>query len=188
MSRSRPELIAAEMLARPVLILGEAVTQNLVTAAVRFRIGRALFLIAENALVLHDMSMRRIRVLLAALGEVASPPCPLAVAPGEVRAVQDETARLVGLISEEERVKLGAVFPGLGGEVTSTDLATFKRSLRLAANRAGIVAGGDPQTCLEQAAILTDEEGGQQEMGDLLRFMVSKEYYKLRALLALRPE
>ena len=187
-SRSRPELIAAEMLARPVLILGEAVTQNLVTAAVRFRIGRALFLIAENALVLHDMSMRRIRVLLAALGEVASPPCPLAVAPGEVRAVQDETARLVGLISEEERVKLGAVFPGLGGEVTSTDLATFKRSLRLAANRAGIVAGGDPQTCLEQAAILTDEEGGQQEMGDLLRFMVSKEYYKLRALLALRPE
>ncbi len=187
-SRTRPDLIAAEMLGAPVMILGEAVTQNLVTAAVRFRIGRALFLIAENALVLHDMSMRRIRVLLAALGEVASPPCPLAMAPTEVPAVKQEAARLMELVSEEERVKLGAVLPGLGGEVTPNQLAAFKREVRLAANRAGIVAGGDPQRCLEQASVLTEEEGGQKEMGDLLRFMVSKEYYKLRALLALRPE
>ena len=187
-SRTRPDLIAAEMLGAPVMILGEAVTQNLVTAAVRFRIGRALFLIAENALVLHDMSMRRIRVMLAALGEVASLPCPLTMAPGEAPAVKQEAARLMELVSEEERVKLGAVLPGLGGEVTPNQLAAFKREVRLAANRAGIVAGGDPQRCLEQAAILTEEEGGQSEMGDLLRFMVSKKYYKLRALLALRPE
>ena len=187
-SRSRPQLIAAEMLDMPVLILGEAVTQNLVTASVRFRIGRALFLIAENALVLHDMSMRRIRFLLAALGEVASPPCPLAVTPAEAPSVQEETLRLTGLISEEERVKLGAVLPGLGGSVAPNDLAAFKRTLRLAANRAGLVAGGAPPRCRERAAVLTDEEGGQKEMGDLLRFMVGREYYKLRALLTLRPE
>ena len=185
---SRPELIAAEMLDWPALIIGERVARNLITAPQRFRLGRALFLIAENALVLHDMSERRTRVLLGALGEVATPRCPLEVKGADPAAIKVETSKLTRLLDRQEREKLGSVLPELGGKVEPVDLSAFKRSLRLAANRAGLLAGGDPQKCLEQAAILTEEEGGSRELENLLLYLVSDHYYKLRALLALKPE
>ena len=187
-SDARPDLIAAEMLSRPVLILGAKVVKSLVTAAERFRIGRALFLIAENALVLHDMSMRRTRVLLCALGQVAWPPRPLSIPATDARAIKDEATKLEGLLDDEERRGLGQALERVEGQLETADLVAFKRDLRLAANRAGLVAGGDPGRCLEQAAVVTEEEGGGTEMSDLLRFMVSEEYFALRAALKLAPE
>ena len=67
-SKTKPDLIAAEMLVRPTLIIGQRVANNLITEAERFRIGRALFLLRENALVLRDLSVRDIRHLFVALG------------------------------------------------------------------------------------------------------------------------
>jgi hypothetical protein len=191
-SRTKPDVVAAEHLGGPALVLGSRIAGNVLTAAERFCIGRALFLIRENALVLRDRSVRDLRRLFAALGRSASPPCELPIdAPedAEGSATLDElTGQMVKFLSRKDRKALGRFLSEQAGRFEGLDLGEFARALSHGANRAGLVLAGDANAALEEAL---REAGGAAspapELADLLQYLVSKEYLALRVELGLAP-
>jgi cellulose synthase operon protein C len=186
-SRTKPDLVAAEILTRPSLIVGARVAGNIVTASERFRIGRALFLLAENALVLRDLSVRQIRHLFAALGRVAQPVCTLPLAVKEEALLEEECKLLARVLSRKDRKVLGNVLPPMVGFFETVDLGEFARALSLGANRAGLMVAGDAKISLEEAGLSVGASEASPEMGDLLQYVVSEEYFTLRQELGLTP-
>jgi tetratricopeptide (TPR) repeat protein len=186
-SRTQPDLITAEMLARPTLVLGERVARNMVTAVERFRIGRALFLITENALVLRDLSVRDINHLLAGLGKAAVPTVELPLSVRQPEQVEKEHRTLTKLLARRDRKLLGQLLPNIAPQLETANLADFARSLGFGANRAGLVAAGDPKVALEEATQLTGSPDSGPEMADLLQYMLSEEYFTIRLELGIAP-
>jgi tetratricopeptide (TPR) repeat protein len=186
-SRSKPDLIAAEMLQRPSLIVGQRIANNLITEAERFRIGRALFLLRENALVLRDLSVRDIRHLFVALGRVATPPCAVPLPVKEESAIEAEVKQLGKLLGRKERKLLGAMLPPLCAQLAAIDVGAFARSLSWGANRAGLAVAGDAKGGLEEALAQLGGAAPSPDLADLLQFLVSEEYFTLRADLGISP-
>jgi tetratricopeptide (TPR) repeat protein len=187
-SRTKPDLVAAEMLAKPSLILGARLVSNIITATERFRIGRALFLLSENALVLRDLSVRQIRTLFVGLGKVAQPPCDLPLPIKEENLLDEEIKLLQKLLARKDRKVLGSVLPPLAAQLELLDLGEFARGLSLGANRAGMIAAGDPKAAFEEAGVRREVTAERTpEVGDLLQFVVSEEYFTLRTELGMVP-
>lgn len=186
-SRANPDIIAVEMLGKPSLILGLRVARNVITPAERFRIGKALFLIAENALVLRDLSVREIGLLFAALGDVAQPRCSIPLPQLDPEEVQLVAKDLVKVINRRERKQLGALLPHIADQVASINLAEFARALSYGSNRAGLVAAGDTGAALEEAAELVQRSGHKEDLADLLLYIISDEYFALREELGITP-
>lgn len=186
-SRTQPDLIAAEMFAKPALLLGTRVAQNLITPAERFRIGKALFLISENALVLRDLSVREIGQLFTALARAAQPSCELPLTIKHPEQVEQEAKRVGKLLTRKDRKILGTLLPQIAEGFEAINLAEFARALGYGSNRLGLVAAGDPKVALEEMAQLAGDPPNGPEMGDLLQYMVSEEYFTLRMELAIAP-
>jgi hypothetical protein len=184
---TKPDLIAAEMLARPALIIGKRVANNLITEAERFRIGRALFLLRENALVLRDLSVRDIRHLYVAIGRVAQPPCLLPLPIKEEAQVEVEVKQLSKLLGRRERKQLGGALPALAPQFETLDLGGFARALAWGANRAGLVAAGDAKGALDEVLVQIGTASRGPDLADFLQYLVSEEYFTLRQELALAP-
>jgi cellulose synthase operon protein C len=190
-SRTKPDLVAAEYLNGPALVLGSRLASgNVLTAAERFRIGRALFLLLENALVLRDRSVREIRQLFLALGRAATPICelPLRGTSDDSTALDDETKQVLKLLGRKDRKLLGSFLPGVATLFEGLDLGEFARALSYGANRAGLLLAGDAKPALDEAM---REMGGPAalgpDLGDLLQYLVSEEYFSLRLELGLAP-
>lgn len=185
-SPTQPELIAAEMLGRPSIVLGQRVASDPITAAERFRIGKALFLVAEQALVLRDLSVREIGHLFVALGQAAQPPFEIPITVKDPGSVEKQARALSKLLARRERKALGAVLPGLGQQFATVNLAEFARALGYGSNHMGLVAAGDPVAALHDAAHITGASTGP-EMADLVQYVVSEEYFAARIELGIAP-
>ena len=190
-SRTKPDLVAAEHVNGPALVLGSRVAAGeVLTAAERFRIGRALFLLLENALVLRDRSVREIRRLFLALGKAATPPCelPLRGSTEDTAALEEETKQVLKLLGRKDRKLVGSFLPGVAASFEGLDLGEFARALSYGANRAGLILAGDAKPALDEAL---REMGGPAaaaaDLGDLLQYLVSEEYFSLRLELGLAP-
>ena len=186
-SRTQPDLITAEMLTRPTLILGDRVAKNMVTSVERFRIGRALFLIAENALVLRDLSVRDINHLLVAIGRCGLPPTELPLSVKQPEQVEEEVRGLSKLLARKDRKVMGTLLPQMAQAMESVNIADFARALGFGANRAGLVAAGEPKVALEEATQLTGSPDSGPEMADLMQYLMSEEYFTLRMELGIAP-
>jgi len=186
-SRTQPDLITAEIIGRPTLVLGDRVARNMITAVERFRIGRALFLITENALVLRDLSVRDISHMLVALGRTALPPVEVPLTVKQPERVEEEIRTLGRLLGRRERKTLGTILPQIAPQLVTVSVADFARALGFGANRAGLVAAADPKVALEEATQLSGRPDNGPEMADLLQYMVSEEYFTLRLELGIAP-
>lgn len=185
--KSKPDLISAEMLDAPSLIIGSRVASSNITLADRFRIGRSLFLIAENAMVLRDMSVRRIRHLFAALAELASLKDPSPFNNIERRILEEEAKILNRILNRRDRKLLTRILPDISDVLATVDIGEFARALSFGANRAGLIAAGDPKIGLDGVALLSGSTRSGADMSDILQYLVSEEYMTLRVELGLTP-
>jgi hypothetical protein len=185
-SKAHPDMITGEMFAKPSLVIGERVAQSIITPAERFRIARTLFLIAENAMVLRDLSIREISQLFAALGFAAQPNCPLPINVREPDRVPDDAKTLAKLLPRRDRKVLGTLLPQLVPQLEKINVADFARALGLGANRFGLVAAADAKLALEEATQMVADPHGS-EMADFLQYMVSEQYFTLRSELGIAP-
>jgi cellulose synthase operon protein C len=184
-SEKRHDLVRAEMLSRPTLVVGARIAQNFIGPAERFRIGRELFTIAENAIVLRGRTVKQVRVLLAAIGRVSIPEYVLRIAVKEPEEIEEEVHRLGKLFTRKERRAIGAVLGRVAASLESIDLVEYTRAVGVAINRAGLVVAGDPIRCLAEAERLGGGRAQSVEMADLLQFVVSDAYSVLRDKLGL---
>ena len=185
-SRMRQDLIAAEVLASPALLISDDLARALIGPAQRFRMGRALFLISEGALPLLDMTTKRALALLAALGQVATPSCPLSLGV-DAEALDREAERLAAVTTADEARLLGQALPELAEALEHADLEPFKAALQRGANRAGLAVAGDPLRGLREAGALEDADGVGPLTADLLTFLVDPRFIALRRDLGLSP-
>jgi len=101
--------------------------------------------------------------------------------------VEKEHRTIAKLLPRRDRKLLGQLLPDIAPQLESANLADFARSLGFGANRAGLVAAGDPKVALEEATQLTGSPDSGPEMSDLLQYMVSEEYFTIRLELGIAP-
>jgi hypothetical protein len=186
-SHAQPDAVVAEFFSGPALVVGERLADNLGHPASRFRLGRALCLLFEHHVVLQRWA--DVRVLLAALGEVAQHPLQVAVPDGKL--VAERVEALGRVLTRKDRRHLAVLLPPLVDGADRSDspgaLSGLARALEHSACRAGLVLAGDPQVALDETEKLY---GGPRSshLADLLRYVVSGEYFAVRRALQLAPE
>ncbi|MCC6749443.1 MAG: tetratricopeptide repeat protein [Deltaproteobacteria bacterium] len=182
-----PELVTVEMFAKPALILGSRLAAGPLGAGTRYRLGRALFFLSEHALILRDRSVREIRGLLATLIRVALPDQAEAQPGAEDAEYQaEEVKRIAKLLGRKDRRILAQAIEPIVQALPTVNAGSFARALSCGANRAGLLAAGDPQLGLEEAAALMGNVTSA-ELGDLLQYVVSEEYFAARQEVGLAP-
>ncbi|MCA9669325.1 MAG: hypothetical protein KC503_27205, partial [Myxococcales bacterium] len=157
--------------------------------------------LAEHALSLQDRSVRDLAQLYCAVGIAAQPQADLsglirgAGDPGQDGADVTALAKeLTRKLTRKERRAIGAALPrfvsslGDGGADSNLEraLGAAARAFAQGANRAGLLGAADPLVGIE----LTAQQAGSvasSELGDLLQFVVSEEYFALRVELGLAP-
>lgn len=179
------DVVAPVHLGKPALLVGHGVASREPTAGDRFRIGRALLLLHKGGLLLQDRSVRVLRALFSALGRAALPSVELSFAEADPAEVQRQMALASKRLGRRERRELATLFDALGDSIAAIDLAAHARALACAGNRAGLAVAGDPLSGLRNAHPVVTTAG--EELGDLLQFLVSEEYFTLRDELGISP-
>ena len=136
----------------PELVLGNAVRP--VETESRFRIGRTLALIREQAVLFDDVSEADLGTIVAAAFVVAGAPAP--VAAGSVRSVEVRAKALAKAMSRRDRKALSDAVASNAFE--AIDASLFRRAVLESADRVGLALSGDLAHAVRW--ILDVESGG----------------------------
>ncbi len=196
-SAQEPDSAFPTVFSGPSLVIGEQLAGRMPhpTAADRFRIGHALFLLSEGALLLQDRSIRRIRALFAALGQYVQPRVELPIDAASAEEIPEELAAVSKALGRKERKQLSELLTPLAPIFERLDVGAFARALGFGANRAGLVLAGDPAAALREArrelglGSAPPQAGAPNSdaLADLFNYLVSEEYFTLRVELGLAP-
>lgn len=185
-SATEPDLIEAKILTRPALVVSETILERSLEPADLFRVGRALVLIKEHALVFQPWA-GKVRVLLGALSQVAQPSISLRLAP-QMQSEANSLARKLGRVTSRKlRRRLPALLQSVLDQIDSLKGPQLLHNLHCAANRAGLVLSGNLLISLKEAKEIVGATDDRQ-MTDLLLYLVSDEHFALRRELALAPD
>ena len=126
-----------------------------------------------------------LRAVLVAVIKFFQP--DLVVANGEQAAVKQYLTALQRTLPPHAHEPLMAVVPALGEQGKAADVVAWSRAALLTANRAGLLACGDPVTAAHLAAADAPAHGmsAEEAVTDLLRWSVSAEHLAIREQLGL---
>jgi len=175
----------------PSFVAGGDVLRGRPEREIAFLVGRALALLRLEHLVLwpHVVATpTELRAVLLAVIKFFQPDLP--VPDPEQATVKLYLTALQRTLSPHAHEPLMAVLPALveGGQVA--DVASWSRAAMLTANRAGLLACGDPVTAARLAAAEASAHGmtPDEVVLDVVRWSVSPEHLGLREQLGLTVE
>ena len=149
--------------------------------------GAVLASLREHALVFRQRSVPELRVLFAALGLAASPPCPLPADAGELQQAELRARTVTKRLGRRDRRLIGSVLPRHRNAFNPGEMGRFAHALAAATGRVGLLMAGDPLAALEEITSTADDPKSP-ELADLLQYIVSEEYFSLRETLRLAPD
>jgi hypothetical protein len=172
------DLVTASEGTQPALVVGRAALMG--AGPVRFRVGRALSLLQDRALMFDTRTSEELATLFAAAAVVAG-----ASAPGTERAVSDVAGyakNMQRLMGRKERKALELEASRFGFE--GVDGAAFHAAVLATADRLGLVLAGSIEVavrviCGETAPSLA-QIAASPRAAELLRFALSEDYLALR--------
>jgi len=172
------DAVAAFDGAEPALLVGRAALMG--GGAVRFRVGRALSLLQDHALMFAHRAPEELATLFAAAAVVAgATPGDGARPSSEVTGYAKNMHRLMG---RKERKALELEASRFGFE--TVDGAAFQAAVLATADRMGLVLAGSIEAAVREicggSAPTQAEIAGNPRAVDLLRFALSTEYLALR--------
>jgi tetratricopeptide (TPR) repeat protein len=172
----------------PSLVAGADLARPRPEREVAFAVGRALALLRFEHLVLWPhvvASTAELRAVLVAVLKFFQP--ELAIPPAEKDAVKSYLAALQRTLPPHAHEPLMAVVPALSADGQAADVVAWGRAALLTANRAGLLACGDPVIAAHMAAALAPTTGlsVEEAVTDLLRWSVSPEHLGIREQLGL---
>jgi tetratricopeptide (TPR) repeat protein len=154
-------------------------------APARFRVGRALSLLRDRAVVFDRISAAELESLLTASAVVAGASVP--VVAGTAKSVEERARSLGRAMSRKDRKSLELAASRFGFE--SVDAAVFRESILATADRLGLMLAGDIATAVRIAGSFGDdpetkisgvEIASNKRASDLIRFALSEDYLSLR--------
>lgn len=175
---------------QPALLMGRAILTGNATA--RFRVGRALVLLREDAVALERISVIELEDLFADAAVVAGVPVSSArlsessAAPGGSR--RGRSRALAKAMSRKARKALERQAPRF--TVEPIDAAGFRAAVLATADRFGLIMAGDIGTAVQvvtrrarssdDAALTSADVAGEERAMALIRFALSDDYLTLR--------
>lgn len=174
-----PDRVTAHHFERPALVIGSQVVSGGLEPHQRFRIGQALFRLAEHGLLITEPEGSTLARLLADLAAAALPAahCPPALLQQAHAATAAPAGRFAKLLGKEARRGLGQLLPVLFAHLTAEEVAAFARAQATAADRAGLLLAGDPAVALKALRTTATDP---PLLVPLLQFISSEEYGQLR--------
>jgi tetratricopeptide (TPR) repeat protein len=175
----------------PSFVAGGDLLRERPEREVAFILGRALALLRFEHLVLWPQVVAAaadLRALLLAILRLFQPATPVPAA--DQAAVKQHLALLQRALPPHAHEPLMALVELLGDQAASADVAGWAHAAFLTANRAGLLACGDPVTATQLAAPLAPSQGiaPEEAITDLIRWCVSPEHLAIREQLGIAVE